>query len=226
MRTILIACETIKTEILSALELTDTADLDIIWIESGLHNAPKKLGAVLQDKLDGLVEVDYVLMGFGFCGNALLGLKTHEFKMVIPKVDDCISLLLGSCPLRKELTENHAAYFITEGWLSNESNLYDDYRYAIEQYGQETADDVYETIFAHYRTLCVIDTGLSDYDTFLGETTEMAQALGLQQMPVPGTIKYLKQLLTGPWSVDHFLTIPAHTSIDAGMLKTSEVPLI
>ena len=93
------------------------------WTESGLHNYPEKLRSILQQTLN-CVTAPKVLRCFYVCGNSVVGLETRDLEMVIPRVDDCISLFLGSLAKRMEISAAHASCFLTTGWLRGERNIY------------------------------------------------------------------------------------------------------
>ena len=71
MRTEIICCRTLHWEMEAAVRVVGAA-YPIHWLESGLHNAPKNLHAMLQTTLDSL-DCDRVVMALGACGNATLG---------------------------------------------------------------------------------------------------------------------------------------------------------
>ena len=94
MKTVIVACRTLQAEIELAQKNTGTS-YSVEYIESGLHERPKKLSAIVQELLDTL-DADRVLLCLGQCGNAMISIKAGAFEMILPKVDDCLSLLLGS----------------------------------------------------------------------------------------------------------------------------------
>ncbi len=110
MTAVIIACKTIEQELNAAMEQTG-CDYPVVWLEPGLHDVPKKLHETLEAHLDTVRGYDTVLLAMGFCGNSVVGLHTHDFELVIPRRDDCISLLLG------DTQRPFAAVFLTEGWL-------------------------------------------------------------------------------------------------------------
>ena len=77
-------------------------DYPVLWLESGLHNWPDKLQNRIQELLDQCQSYDTVLLAMSFCGNSVAGLETRDFQLVIPRSDDCITLLLGSLTRRQE----------------------------------------------------------------------------------------------------------------------------
>ena len=127
MKTIMIACKTIERELKKAIRDTGIS-YPCTWLESGLHNYPEKLREALQKTLDEISsETERVILAFGYCGNAVNGLKTGNFQLILPRVDDCITLMLGSFKKRQEISAEAASYFLTKGWLDGERNIWAEY---------------------------------------------------------------------------------------------------
>lgn len=211
MNTIIIGCRTLEDELNEACQQVGT-DYPVVWVESGLHNVPSRLTKRLQEILDD-VRADRVLLAMGFCGNSLIGLKTGDYETIVPRVDDCISLLLGGVKPRMELSKEMSAYFFTEGWLRGERNIWVEYQYSVKKYGKETADTIMKMMYGHYSTLALLDSGIYPIEKLKDETEMIAKTLNLQQKCVPATLDYLKTLLTGPWSKNRFLTLSPNTTI-------------
>ncbi len=214
-RTVVLACRTLEKELLLAMERTGV-DFETKWVESGLHDTPKRLHARLEElvaEIDsdagpGEGRAGRILLAFGFCGNSLVELKSKRHDLVLPRVDDCISLLLGSLSNRVEISRRDAAIFLTEGWMRGERNIWVEYTHMIDRYGQEQADDLIEMMYGHYRTLGLIDDGAYDIEALLDETAVVEQTLGLSRKVYKGTLSYLEDLLTGPWDSDRFVVKP------------------
>ncbi|UMZ74341.1 DUF1638 domain-containing protein [Natranaerofaba carboxydovora] len=209
--TVLVACETLKKELEASIEETEV-DYEIIWVESGLHNTPEFLKSRLQEELDKLDNennnVERVLLAFGFCGNSVLGLKSRNFELILPGVEDCITLLLGSDDKRKEVSDSGGTYFLTRGWLDNEKNIWYEYSQTVEKYGEEKADRIYEMMLKNYSRLGIVDTGIDDIEDFSKTTKQIAKALKLEHFILPGTLEYFKKLLTGPYDSDFVVLEP------------------
>ena len=214
MRTAVISCRTIEDELTAAMKRTGS-DLPVVWLESGLHNTPKKLNERLAEEISRL-DCDRLLLAMGFCGNSLGGLTSPAAELIVPRVDDCISLLLGGVPQRLSVSSEYSAYFLTEGWLRGERNLWVEYQYTVEKYGEEQARLIAEMMYGHYRTLALLDTGLSDMSSLTERTREIADTFHMKQVTVPATLDRLCALLTGPWDAAHYLIVPPGESIGAG----------
>ena len=219
MKTAILACQTIKDEIEKAYSLAG-CDHDIFWVESGLHNNPDKLRVRLQEELDKITDVDRVILGFGFCGNSVLGLVAGNYELIIPKVDDCITLVIGSVEARNAISAEAATYFLTQGWLTHESNIWKEYQYSLKKYGKKKTAMIYDMMLGHYKRLGVIDTGCYDFEEFFNNTVEIAKTFKLNHERLDGTITYISELLTGPWDDSRYLIIAPGETITHEMINT------
>lgn len=212
MKPVIIACKTIEKEVLAAVS-RQGCGYPILWLESGLHNWPDKLRARLQELLDGCSGYDTVLLAMSFCGNAVAGLRTHDFQLVIPRCDDCITLLLGSVERRQA---HLAAYFLTEGWLAGENNIWMEYQRCIQKYGEKRGRRIFSTMLAHYRHLALVDTGAYDAEKNEAEVRAIAQVLGLEYTRIEGTLEHIESLLRGEWPEAQFVVIPPNSTVSDG----------
>jgi hypothetical protein len=204
-----VACEMIRDEMEKAMRELG-GGFEVSWIDSALHNTPDLLRARLQEKLDTL-EGGPVLLAFGKCGGAAVGLRTGAYKLVMPRVDDCISLLLGSPARRVEMKGR--MYFLTAGWLRGDRNIYAEYHYAMKKYGAEQTKQIFAELFGNYQFISVLDTGSFDMEAATEQTVKIAKAFSLGHCVVEGTIQYLRDLLAGNWDEERFITVPPHSVI-------------
>ena len=210
MRNIIVACKTIADEL--NMSMGETAcSCPIHWIESGLHLYPDSLRKRLQEELDHISKVDNVLLAFGLCGNSLIGLKASNFRIIFPRVDDCITLLLGSSHRRKDISSEAGTYFLTKGWLDYEVNIWVEYQQTVKRHGKIRADRIYKTILRHYKRLGIIETGAYELDSFIERSELVAKDLELIHEVIPGTLEYIKKLLTGPWDEEFVVINPGET---------------
>lgn len=207
---IVIACRTIEREVHAAMEACGFAG-ELRLIESGLHNMPKKLHARLQKELDACRNCDTVLLAMGFCGNSVVGLRAGNFQLVLPRVEDCISLLLG--PAARPLD----SYFLTQGWLDGERNIWCEYEYCVQKYGAELGREIFDQMFRNYRTITLLDTGCYDVAVAAAQARRIAGALSLRLCIRPGTLEALCRLLAGPWEDSRqFVIVPPHGELMVG----------
>lgn len=213
MNAVVISCKTIEKELYAAMEQTG-CDYPILWLESGLHNWPDKLQMRLQELLDSCGNYDTVLLGMSFCGNSVVGLRTHGFWLVIPRCDDCITLLLGSLDKRLHVP---GTYFLTEGWLAGELNIWKEYQLCLEKYGQKRGRRIFEAMLAHYRNLALLDTGCFDCGALEPQIREIADTLNLTYIKLDGTLEYLKGLFGAGWDEDRFVLVPPNCTVTSAM---------
>jgi hypothetical protein len=223
VKTVILACNTIKDELeKAALEID--CQYPFRWVESGLHLRPDSLRQRMQEELDSITGVERVLLGFGFCGNAAVGLVSRDYELIIPKVDDCISLLLGSMENREQCSKSGAIYFLTKGWLEGELNIWKEYQAVLARFGPERTERIYQRMLAHYKFLGLIDTGAYDLDALLPVVNEIALKLKLETCVLQGSDQYVKKLLSGPWDEDGFVTLPKHTRVELFHLNSEFMP--
>ena len=203
MKTIIVACKTLQEEIELANVRTGM-NCEVKLIESGLHERPKKLSETVQELLNSL-QADRVLLCLGQCGNAIVGIRTSDFEMILPKVDDCLSLLIGSSKEKSRLSMKDKAFFLTMGWLSGENTVMSQYEHSKKKYGEETARSILKMMYEHYETIGLIDTGTEPMNELYEQTENIAGLLNLSIKIYPGTLSYIEQLLTGPWPKDRFI---------------------
>lgn len=183
----------------------------IVWVDRGLHNFPDQLRNTVQEALDSLSDVDRVLLGYANCGNAIKGIWARDFEIVIPKVDDCISILFGSQKERKSFSAEHASMFMTEGWMDADHSIVQEYEYTREKYGDEMAEKITKMMYAHYRTMTYLDTGLYDIDSLKERTKVICDIAELQTKVHPVGLGYVEELIAGPWPDNRFVHVSPNT---------------
>ena len=201
MSTVFICCKMIEKEFKKAYADIGSKNT-VYWLDAGLHSNPVHLHTSLQNTLDSLPEdVDRVIMAYGLCGKAAIGLKTRNFDMIMPKTDDCIALLLGS---NDEKKNNKSTIFVTDTWISGERSMLNEYNYLLNRYGQQKGDRIFKRQFMHYTTLGVLDTGCYNIDDVIAETKEFSDMLSLSTKVIPTTYNYLESLINFKYEPDDF----------------------
>lgn len=216
LKSLIITCRTIQAEVDKAIKQTDCG-FPVLYLESALHNEPDKLRGVLQEVLNRAGNVDQVLVLMGYCGNAILGLKPAGFRLVIPRADDCLTMLLGSQQKRAEVQRTMPTYFLSSGWLTSweqmERTIFEEYERTIKRYGREKADKILRITFKHYKRIGLIDTGEFPLAELMAKAQVHADFLQLTCEVIPGTLAYLRKFLTGPWDQDFIIINPGETIV-------------
>lgn len=223
MKTCVIACKTLEEELTCAMRAYDV-NLPVFWFESGLHNVPKKLHSALQETIIKAEEAGFtrLLLAMGYCGNSVEHITLTSAELIMPKVDDCITLLLGSYKKRKSLEAEAGTYFMTNGWLKGERNIWKEYEYCIGKYGKETGDEIFQMMFGNYKRIGILDAKASPIEPILAETARIAKELHLSWEVFEASCDYLLRLLKGPWDEADFLTIEKGSEIRFSDLKIIE----
>jgi len=213
--TVIIACRMLEPELRAAME-AEGADFPIVWTEKGLHDTPKKLTEALNERLRE-VEREYapkrVLLGFGFCGNALAGVTAGNFELILPRIDDCITMLIGSRELKERYSGGVGTLFLTQSWVDSEESVVSQREKLIEDYGEDVGMQLFNMMYAQYGRIAVLDTRCAELAPILAKTEPMAAELGFEHRVFDASNAYLRELLTGPWSAERFIVKAAGETI-------------
>lgn len=218
---VVVACNTLEDEIHKAQTEAGLA-YPVVWLEAGYHNQPDRLRAHLNEALGRIKGADRVLMALGHCGGACAGLEAFDFELVIPRTDDCLSLLLGSLEARQRASKEASTYFLTAGWLRHTENLITSFERDRVAFGRERAERIYQIMLKHYQRFGFIDTGTYDLDQAAGLTRPLTELLPIATGRLPGNLAWLGRLLTGPWNPDEFIIVPPGGRLTAELWHWAE----
>ena len=124
------------------------------YLGYGLHVRPVEMRPALQSRLDSLAEPSTVIIGYGLCGNGLVGLESGRHTLVLPRTHDCIGMMLGSMAQYAEaFAADPATYYLTKGWLESGDEPLSEYRGYVDEYGRERADRLIDMMYGSYRKL-------------------------------------------------------------------------
>jgi len=196
------------------------------------HTEPNKLRADLQARINAASaskNYDLFLLLYGLCGNATVGL-TCPAKMIIPRIHDCCAMFMGSkAKFIKEFGNNLSMRWGASGYLERsglENNLAShpsqrrnsaEYRALVDQYGEDNADYVWETLHPEIETPEAAYIRLSGYEIPGHEDSfrRQVEAQGKILRILEGGTAYLQAMINGPWDNERFLTINPGEKIDA-----------
>lgn len=222
-KTILIGCSTIKPEIEYAMKKWNLL-IPCRWLNSGLHDVPVKLKTTLQEAIDEAANDGYerILLGYSFCGMAVSGINSRSCELILPRVDDCITLFLGSPARRRSIPHGGATYYLTWGWLFDQEHLWHDYETYVETYGEETANELMDELLGNYKQIGIINTHCYDMEEIRKGAWEMSKKFSLGNIvEIDSDNRYCEELLTGPWEENRFLIIPPEKTISPSLLTLS-----
>jgi hypothetical protein len=211
--TVIIACRVMQ-ELLTQLLPKDTPT---VYLEITLHNTPKKLAVALQQEVDAVTQPSNVIVGYGLCGNGLVGVKSRAHTLIIPRTHDCVAIFLGSHQRYvQRFFANPNTYYLTRGWLEAHDDPLHDYLDYVRDYDEETADYLVEMKYRHYRRLCMV--GFSQQE--LDDCRPMAMAVAdfcrtrwsMEYEETTGSTALLESLLKMPGHPDsgnpEFVVVP------------------
>ncbi len=220
-KTAILGCKVLKYELQAAIKNTGV-DYPVFYPDKNLHDFPDQLRLEQQKVLDALTEYDRVIMAFAYCGNAAVGLKTHNFELIFPRLDDCVSLMFGSMKKRALFAKDKPSIFLTKGWLEGEGNIGEMYEHTKQKFGEEKAQRLIRLVYKHYTDLTVLDTKAYDVEEILDETKRYASILNLKHSVIDAEYTMLEELLTGPWNSKKFEVIPPHSTIPETILLVDD----
>ena len=206
----IIACRTLEKELLAAMTKVGCSD-PVYWLEAGQHNRKDARRAAIQAALDACTDCDTVLLAMTLCGGCAIGLRSHNFRLVLPRCDDCITLLLGSQENRKNYPRT---YFLTEGWLAGSEQIGTEYQRTLKKYGEQRTNRIFSGMLANYERMAFVDTGCADASE---QVEALAKTLNLTYTQIPGTLSYLEELLMGSWDESRFLLLEPNSTLDETM---------
>jgi hypothetical protein len=201
-----IACATVIEEMLPYLPPHVTTEV----LDFGLHRTPEKLREALQEAINkNCNDADVILLGYGLCSMGVVGLSASTSTLVVPRVDDCIAIFLGSNgAYRKQSEKEPGTFYLTKGWIEVCDTPDDEYNRLIERYGRKRADRVMEVMFQHYKRLLYIDTGQADQERYRDSARQNAKRLNLRYEEIPGSVALIRKMINGPWDDDFVVARP------------------
>jgi len=209
-RTKVIACATVIEEMLPLMP----PDLAYEVLDFGLHLIPGSLKTRLQEAIDAASADGYdtIILGYGLCSMAVVGLQARNCTLVIPRVDDCIACFLGSRDAYTEQNKKEpGTYYLTKGWIEVSDTLLDEYNRSVEKYGQERAERIMHIMLQNYKRLVYIDTGTENQDYYREYARRVAAKFDLRFEEVKGSDDLIYRTLYGPWDDDFVVVQPGQT---------------
>ncbi len=207
----IIACEVV----IDAMRAHLPDGVEIETLPMSLHVNPKGLRRHLQQSIDESDGIhDPIVLGFGLCSQATVGLRAAHSRLVIARTDDCIGMFLGSREAyRQQLNVEPGTYFLTRGWAdANSGTPFSEFDRAQERWGVERAKRLIKSMLRHYRRLIYINTASEDGNSERhGYARDIADRFSLRYEEVQGKSALIKKLIHGPWDDQCVLVPPGQT---------------
>jgi hypothetical protein len=205
---VLLACPAVTGELAEGA----TQSVECRELEAHLHVRPDSLKVALREAVAELDEPGAtIVLGYGLCSNAVLGLKTEHATLVVPRVDDCIAMLLGSNEaFSREAEKERGSYYLARAYLDECSTIVSEHEAMVEKYGQERAERMMRLVLKHYKRLVLVDTGRYDLEPLRERVGAVARIYDLAVEEVEGTTRILDGLVAGEWGDDFVVAPPGH----------------
>ncbi|UCG08184.1 MAG: DUF1638 domain-containing protein [Desulfobacterales bacterium] len=195
--TVIIACRVLQS-MLQQLLPAESAE-NAIFMDYGLHRQPGKMTRVLQEEIDKIEASSLILLGYGLCGKGLAGIKSGKHTLKIPRVDDCIAILLGSRQAyRQEFNAAPGTYYLSKGWLESGSHPLKEYEEYLEKYGAEKTAWIMDQQYQHYERLVLVGHSQSDLETYRPQALKVArycERWDMRYEELLGSYEYVRRLI-------------------------------
>jgi hypothetical protein len=196
-KTVVIACATVIEEMLPLLP----PSMGYRVLDFGLHTNPAHLRQALQDAIDEASKVAAtVILGYGLCSQGVIGLRATECMLVVPRVDDCIAIFLGSASIyREQVRSEPGTYFLTKGWIEAGGSPFAEHERMKERYGEARALRATNLVLRNYTRLVLINTGLYELGRYRDYARLTARRFALRYQEIEGSTDLMKKMVFGPW---------------------------
>jgi len=206
----LIACAAVIEEMLPFMPQRMSYEV----LDFGLHTDPKSLKISLQNAIDSSApDIETILLGYGLCSQAVVGLRSGSRILIMPRVDDCIAIFLGStAEYQKQYRTVPGTYYLTRGWIESGTTPFSEYDILVEQYGNQIAQRIINKILKNYTRLAFINTSNNTLKSYQEHARNTADRFNLRYEEIQGSDAIIRKMLHGPWN-DEFVIIPPGKTI-------------
>ncbi len=202
---LIIACSMMKDELMAV----KVDGVRFEFLEYALHRTPTKMPLSIQEKIHQADDkIDYIVLGYGLCGNGIVGVRAEKQPLIIPRVHDCISLFLGSFEAyRKEQEKAAGTYYLTRGWIEEGKPPLAALEEYTQRFGREAAQWVISEEYKHYTRIALVDTGAYDLSTYRDYARANAAFLRVAYEEIKGSLAFFEKMVKGQWDKDDFIIL-------------------
>ena len=246
----ILACKIFQRELAQVIPSCPNA-LDITFMQQDLHSYPHLLRDALQKEIN-LIEsgndlhtnkrcfekTDAILLGYGLCSNALVGIRSNRLPLVIPRAHDCVTHFMGSKERYADYFEKvKGTFFYTQGWLDlgldiGQADIERKRSEYMERFDgdEDTVEYLLEMdkeMLKNYHYITYITWPGMPNESGIATVKKLAAEAGLELLQYEGTNRLMADFVNGNWNEEDFLILkPGQTlqpSYDRMVIKSMEV---
>lgn len=148
-------------------------------------------------------NIDTVLVAIGFCGGSW-NQVTVDRKLVIPRVDDCVSVLLNTDCEYDPNPKKMGHLYMTERYPKCSGKR------LCQECPRWRADDCYPKWFANHSHLDIVDTGVFDCysERYVEDAQSCAESVNCSLDYVHGSNLLMEKLIGGQWDERFIIAEP------------------
>lgn len=197
--TVILACSSLMDYVNAAQKKVGT-DHPVLYMNRVYHRDPGEMRRHILAQLDALPDgVDTVLVAMGFCGGSWADIEA-PCRIVMPKIDDCVSLLLqsGDTPVSDLKKPGHL--YVREKDPRRES-FHAIFDHLTQNVDAETKTRYHEDWKRLYSNIDIMDTGLNRCReaAYRAIVQEDADWLDAELSYVSAGTHLLEKLFSGEW---------------------------
>lgn len=231
--TVILSCSSL-IEYVNAAQKTMGTHWPVVVVDRSHHAEPAEMKQVVKETIEkilsGCIPADpdspqetpsgrpdpadvTILVAMGFCGGSWDHVS-FPCRVVIPRTDDCISILLATddkyIPNRKEL--GHLYIYESDPKDFSALQLLRDGGTADETYRNMSRDDLFRYWFGNYYAMDMIDTGLNPcYEVpYVEAAQKEADRINAELGYAQGSNLMMEKLVSGRWDEQFLVAEPGH----------------
>ena len=213
-KTIILACSSL-TEYVEAAQEKLGIRMPVRYLNRIYHRDPAEMQEHIKEELERMPDgIDTVLVCMGFCGGSWDNVQSR-YRLVIPRVDDCVSLLLQTKdePVSNLKMPGHLYVRAKDPSTESFKGIFER---LVKAYNvdDETAEKRHKEWMGLYNTISVMDTGINQCRNaeYAAIVKKDADWLGANMEYVEAGIHLLEKLFSGRWD-EQFLVLEPNCAV-------------
>ena len=198
-KTVILGCSSLKDYIDEAQRKVKT-NYPVLYLNRLYHRDPNEMREHIINTLTTMdKDVDTILVAMGHCGGSWDGVKA-PCRLVIPKIDECVSLLLQNTDEVKSDLKEPGHLYVREKDPMKE-NFHSIFDKLTKNLDEDTKKRYHEDWKKYYHEIDIIDTKINDCrrPDYVQIVKEDADWLGAKLGFVEGGTYLLEKLFTCRW---------------------------